>query len=335
MGTNTDRINAEKQSPRRGKGKLAQTYIIGQKLGRGKFAVVFKVQRKSDGKFFAAKIIKKRNFKPEVISKMNEEVYILERLHHPNINCLIETIDTKKHKHMVLELLMGDELFESIVEKKRYTELEAASVIRQVTRACVYMHEKRIIHRDLKPQNLIYLDKNNTQICVTDFGLAKLVKREDGLMETACGTPGYVAPEVLQMKKYDSKVDMWSIGVILYILLCGYPPFTSKNRLALYNLIKSGKFSFPSPHWDHITLEAKDCISHLLLVDSKKRLSATALLKHEWISSKFKNSTENLVRGGYDFRFKRFVLLNRLRGGVETVIFLNRLKRSLTPIVEE
>jgi len=333
MGTDSRSKNSDKKTPR--KGKLAQAYIIGDKLGRGQFAVVVKVQRKSDGRFFAAKIIKKSNFNPEVMRKMHAEVYILERLRHPNINYLVEAMDTKKHIHMVLELLEGDQLFESIVEKKRYTEIEAANVIRQVTRACDYMHERRIIHRDLKPQNLIYLDKNNTQVCITDFGLAKLVKSEDGLMQTTCGTPGYVAPEILKMKKYDSKVDMWSIGVILYILLCGFPPFTHNNRFALFKIIKSGKFGFPSPYWDHITPEAKDCIRKLLQVDPKERLSASALLEHEWISSKFENSIENLVRGGYDSRFKRFVLLNKLRQGVDTVLFLNRLRRSFYRTEEE
>jgi len=327
MVKNRFRDTSEKQTSR--KGKLAEAYIIGDKLGRGEFAVVLKVQRKSDGKFFAVKVIKKRNFKPETMRKVHAEVSILTRMRHPNINRLVETMNTKKHIHMVLELLEGDQLFESIVEKKRYTELEAANIIRQVTRACEYMHERRIIHRDLKPENLVYLDKKNTQICITDFGLAKLVQSKDGLMETTCGTPGYVAPEILEKKKYDSKVDMWSIGVILYILLCGFPPFTNGNRLALYNLIKSGRYSFPSPYWDHITQDATSCIRKLLQVDSKKRLPATGLLEHVWISSKFTNSTENLVRGGYDHRFKRFVLLNKLRRGVDTVLFLNRLKRNL------
>jgi len=333
MVRNAFRDTSEKQTSR--KGKLAEAYIIGDKLGRGEFAVVLKVQRKSDGKFFAAKVIKKRNFKPETMRKVHAEVSILARMRHPNINRLVETMNTKKHIHMVLELLEGDQLFESIVEKKRYTELEAANIIRQVTRACEYMHERCIIHRDLKPENLVYLDKKNTQICITDFGLAKLVQSKDGLMETTCGTPGYVAPEILRKKKYDSKVDLWSIGVILYILLSGFPPFTNSNRLALYNLIKSGKYSFPSPYWDHITQDAKACISRLMQVDSKKRLSATSLLEHEWISSKFTNSTENLVRGGYDHRFKRFVLLNKLRRGVDTVLFLNRLRRTLKISDEE
>jgi len=315
------------------KGKLAKAYNIGNKLGKGEFAIVFKVQRKSDGKYFAAKIIRRRNFKPEVIQKLYTEVWILERVRHPNINQLVETMITKKHIHIVLELLEGDQLFVSIGAKKLYTEIEAANVIRQITRACKYMHERGIIHRDLKPQNLVFLDKKNTHICITDFGLAKFVKRKDGLTKTLCGTPGYVAPEILNMNIYDSKVDMWSIGVILYILLCGFAPFTNNNRLILYDLIKSGSFTFPSPYWGHVSQEAKECIRQLLQVDPQKRLTATELLDQEWISSKL-NSTENLVRGGYDHRFKRFVLLSKLRRGVDTLLFLNRLKRSFCGVLK-
>lgn len=311
------------------KGKLALKYIIGDKLGRGNFAVVRKVTRKADRKQFAAKIIKKKNVKPEDLRKMHDEVKILQKLRHPNINALIETFDTKNHLYMVLELLQGGELFESIVKKRCYNEVEAAIVIRQVTRACEYMHQRGVIHRDLKPENLVYLDKDNTQICVTDFGLAKYVKSEGRLTKTACGTPGYVAPEILRRNKYDSQVDLWSVGVILYILLCGFPPFVDRNLKALYKLIREGKFTFPSPYWDHVSAQAKDCIQRLLHVDPKKRLSATQLLKHDWISWKCLNSTNNLVRGGYDQRFRRYVLLNKLRRGVETVLFLNRLIRSL------
>jgi len=312
------------------KGKLAMKYVILDRLGRGNFAVVRKVQRKSDKKYFAAKIIKKKNVKPEDLKKMHDEVRILQKLRHPNINALIETFDTKNHLYMVLELLQGGELFESIVKKRCYSEVEAAIVIRQVTRACEYMHQRGVIHRDLKPENLVYLDKNNTQICVTDFGLAKYVKYEGRSTKTACGTPGYVAPEILRRNKYDSQVDLWSVGVILYILLCGFPPFVDRNIKALYKLIRDGKFSFPSPYWDQVSKQAKDCIKKLLHTDPKKRLTATQLLKHDWIHWKCRNSTQNLVVGGYDQRFRRYVLLNKLRRGVETVLFLNRLKRTLS-----
>jgi len=315
------------------KGKLAEKYVIGKKLGRGNFAVVRKVKRKSDGKFFAAKIINKKDLKDKDMRKLHDEVKILERLSHPNINTLIETLDTKNHLYLVLQLLTGGQLFDSILKRMRYTEEEAADVIRQIARACEYMHANGVIHRDLKPENIVYLDEANSQICVTDFGLAKLVKK--GVqMKTACGTPGYVAPEILHLQKYDSKVDMWAVGVILYILLCGFPPFVEKNLKALYRLIKSGKFSFPSPYWDKVSKEAKDCIVRLLHVDSKERLSATGLLKHEWIAMKCKND-QNLVQGGYDHRFKRYVLLGKLRRGVDYILFLNRLSRYWVIVQEE
>jgi len=226
----------------------------------------------------------------------------------------------------VLELLDGGQLFESIVKKRCYTEVEAANVVRQVARACEYMHQRGVVHRDLKPENLVYLDKDSTQICVTDFGLSKCVQTESTLMKTACGTPNYVAPEVLEGLRYNSQVDMWSVGVILYILLCGFPPFVEKNLKSLYKRIKSGKFTFPSPYWDKISSEAKDCIEKLLEVDSRKRLSAVALIEHKWISSKCENYVENLVRDGYENRFRRYVLLEKLKRGVDTVLFLNRLR---------
>jgi len=320
---------AEQDMPKQ-KGRLAKDYIILKKLGRGNFAVVRLLQRKADKKYFAAKIIKKQNLKPEELKTLHDEVKILKKLKHPNINALVEYLDTKHHLYMVLELLKGGELFESVVKKKRYTEAEAANVIRQVARACQYMHQRGVIHRDLKPENLVYLDKENTQICVTDFGLAKFVNYEGGLMKTACGTPGYVAPEILKQQKYDSQVDLWSIGVILYILLCGFPPFVEKKLKALYKIIREGKYSFPSPYWDKISAEAKDCVSKLLKVDPKKRLTATQLLQHDWITGKCSKSPtydpkRNLIREGYDKRFKRYVLLNKLKRGVDMVLFLNRL----------
>jgi len=315
------------------KGKLAEKYIISEKLGRGNFAVVRRVQRKSDGKEFAAKIIKKKNLKERDMRKLHDEVKILQKLSHPNINTLIETFDTKHHLYMVLQLLTGGELFNRIVKKRCYTEEEAADVIRQVARACEYMHENGVIHRDLKPENIVYVDDKSSHICVTDFGLAKYVKK--GLLtKTACGTPGYVAPEILQMQRYNSQVDMWAVGVILYILLCGFPPFVEKNLKALYKLIKSGKFSFPSPYWNNVSKEAKDCIVRLLHVDPQERLSPTALLKHDWISMKCTNN-QNLITDGYDERFKRHVLLNKLRRGVDFILFLNRLVRYWRILQEE
>lgn len=314
------------------KGKLAKHYVILEKLGTGNFAVVRKVRRKCDKKFFAAKIIKKKKLKQEALNNLHSEVRVLKKLRHPNINSLVETFDTKHHLYMVLELLRGEELFNSIVQKKFYSEREAANVIRQVARACQYMHARGVIHRDFKPENLVFLDEENTQICVTDFGLARFVNLEAGALKKACGTPGYVAPEILHRREYDSQIDLWSIGVILYILLCGFPPFAHRDKRELYKLIRKGVYTFPKPYWDTVSKEAKDCVRHLLCTDPKERFDATALLKHDWISGKIRSSRTNLIREGYGLRFKRYVVYKKFKRSVRTLIFLNRLRWYLSTL---
>jgi len=314
------------------RGKLAAHYVIMNKLGRGNFAVVRKVQRKSDGKFFAAKIITKKAMKPRDLKQLGDEVNILKQLSHPNINKLIETFDTKNHLYIVLELLSGENLFENIVKQKSYTEDSAAHVVKQVARACEYMHPRGVIHRDLKPENLVYLDNKKEHICVTDFGLSKSVENEGDLMKTACGTPAFVAPEILRQERYDSQVDMWSLGVILYTMLCGYPPFIEKNLPTLYRTIKSGKVKFDKPYWNKISPEAKDCVCGLLTVDATKRLNPVELLKHKWLNLKAKSKINLFDSEGYDRRFKRFVILAKLQRGVDMILFLNRLKRAATMV---
>jgi len=314
----------------RQRGKLAEYYVILNKLGRGNFAVVRKVQRKSDGKFFAAKIITKKSMKPKDVQKLGEEVNILKQLSHPNINRLIETFDTKNHLYIVLELLSGENLFENIVNQEHYTEDDAANVVKQVARACEYMHPRGVIHRDLKPENLVYVDKKKEHICVTDFGLSKSVENEGDLMKTACGTPAFVAPEILRQERYDSQVDMWSLGVILYTMLCGYPPFIAKNLPALYRIIKSGDVKFDRRYWKKISPEAKDCVCGLLTVDAKKRLNPVELLKHNWLNLKARSKIDLFDSEGYDRRFKRYVILTKLMRGVDLILFLNRLKRAVS-----
>jgi len=319
---------SDKEKPRK-KGKLAEFYSIQEKLGRGNFAVVRKVQRRSDGKYFAAKIINKKTMKPKDLELLGKEVKILNMLKHPNINQMIETFDTKNHLYIVLELLEGENLFENIVKRRVYTEKDAANVVKQVARACEYMHARGIIHRDLKPENLVYLSVKQEQICVTDFGLSKYMDQSQSQTKTACGTPAFVAPEVLRQELYGTQVDMWSLGTILYIMLCGYPPFVEKNLPRLYKAIKKGKVAFNKPYWDNISADAKDCVKRLLEVDIKKRLTPTDLLKHAWVSGTVV-STNNLYDSkGYNRRFKRFVILSKMRQGVETVLFLNRLRRTV------
>jgi len=317
-----------KEKSNKKKGKLAEFYEIQGKLGRGNFAVVRKVQRHSDGKYFAAKIITKKTMKQKDLELLGKEVKILKMLKHPNINQMIETFDTKHHLYIVLELLEGENLFENIVKRRVYTEEDAAHVVKQVARACEYMHERNIIHRDLKPENLVYLDTKHEQICVTDFGLSKYMKPTETVTKTACGTPAFVAPEVLRQELYGTQVDMWSLGTILYIMLCGYPPFVEKNLPRLYKAIKRGNVVFNKPYWDVISEDAKSCVKGLLTLDIRKRLTPTQLLKHPWLSATVRSCKNLFDSEGYERRFKRFVILSKMRQGVETVLFLNRLRHA-------
>lgn len=195
----------------------------------------------------------------------------MEVIEHKNIVKLKDKFDTPSHLYLVMECCSGGELFDRIVDREKYTEADAAKVVRSVADALAYCHsaEPPIVHRDLKPENLLLIDSSeDADVKVADFGLAKMLTK-DTLMQTACGTPNYVAPEILEGREYDEKVDAWSLGVIMYILLCGFPPFYDENNAALFTAIKSGDFEFPSPFWDDISSEAKDCIKRMLTVDPK------------------------------------------------------------------
>eukprot|EP00954_Amorphochlora_amoebiformis_P026949 1382335-Amorphochlora_amoeboformis.AAC.1 len=219
-------------------------------LGRGSFAVVKRAIRKSDGKELAVKIIKKTKLKQEELKIVHDEVHIMDKIRHPNCVRLEEIFETSKKLYLVMEILTGGELFDRIVAKGSFSEADASKLVKSVVMALQYLHSIGIVHRDLKPENLIYADNTKeSPIKITDFGLAKLKEKKHDKMETACGTPGYVAPEVLKKQKYTEAVDIWSLGVILYILLCGFPPFYHENTGALYKQIKSGDYDFPEPYW--------------------------------------------------------------------------------------
>merc|ERR1719181_2095859 len=176
---------------------------------------------------------------------------------------------------LVMELVTGGELFDRIVARGNYTEKDAASLMATLCDALAYLHEQAIVHRDLKPENLLYdSPAEDADIKVADFGLARVVSGKD-MMKTACGTPGYVAPEILKNKGYDSgAVDLWSVGVILYILLCGFPPFYEEELPALFDQILHARYDFPSPWWDNISKDAKDLVTKLLELDPTTRLTA-------------------------------------------------------------
>ncbi|XP_014607168.1 PREDICTED: calcium/calmodulin-dependent protein kinase type 1 [Polistes canadensis] len=258
-------------------------YILKELLGTGAFSEVRLAESKEKpGQMFAVKIIDKKALKGKEDSLENE-IKVLRRLTHPNIVQLLETYEDKLKVYLVMELVTGGELFDRIVEKGSYTEKDASGLIRQVLEAVDYMHEQGVVHRDLKPENLLYYSPDeDSKIMISDFGLSKM--EDSGIMATACGTPGYVAPEVLAQKPYGKAVDVWSIGVISYILLCGYPPFYDENDANLFAQILKGEFEFDSPYWDDISDSAKDFIHKLMCVNVEQRYTCKQALAHPWIS---------------------------------------------------
>jgi calcium/calmodulin-dependent protein kinase I len=186
---------------------------------------------------------------------------------HPNVVKLFEIYDEGSVIYLVMEIMNGGELFDRIIEKSKYSEVQAAETVKPLVDAIRYCHESDIIHRDLKPENLLYESQEETSIVkISDFGLARFVSSND-LATTACGTPSYLAPEICSGAGYGKEVDYWSIGVVIYIMLCGFPPFHDDNNSKLFHKIMTGDYDFPSPEFDNVSDCAKDLISRILVVD--------------------------------------------------------------------
>jgi len=262
---------------------ITDKYIIQEELGRGAFSVVKLAVEKSTGTKYAVKVINKSNVGQDM-ARLATEMEILKKVQHPNIISLKEIIDTKNCLFIVTELVTGGELFDKIVELGNFSEKDAAILVTKIVSAIDYLHDINIVHRDLKPENLLLKDPNSLhEIKLADFGLSKIVGTKV-MMQTACGTPGYVAPEVLNATGYDKEVDMWSIGVITYILLCGFPPFYNDSLPELFEQIMKADYDFPEEYWKDISEDAKDFIRKLLVVNSAKRLTGKEALKHRWLS---------------------------------------------------
>jgi len=211
---------------------------------------------------------------------LEREIAVMSKLKHPNIVTLIEAFDTQRKTYLILELVSGGELFDEIVNKDEpYYEKDAADIIRQVLQAICYMNSVGIAHRDLKPENLL-LDQDHN-IKISDFGLSKDFSAEE--MTTSCGTATYVAPEVLTATGYDVACDIWSVGVITYILLSGHIRFDGPDEEKVFDKILSADYSFPSPLWDPVSEEAKDFISKIFIVEPKQRITARECLEHPWM----------------------------------------------------
>ncbi|XP_029350770.1 calcium/calmodulin-dependent protein kinase type 1D [Echeneis naucrates] len=262
---------------------IKKIFDLKEILGTGAFSEVVLAQEKLTGRVFAVKCIPKKALKGKE-SSIENEIAVLRRIKHENIVALEDIYESPDHLYLIMQLVSGGELFDRIVEKGFYTEKDASTLIRQVLDAVNYLHRMGIVHRDLKPENLLYFNpQDESKIMISDFGLSKMEGNGD-VMSTACGTPGYVAPEVLAQKPYSKAVDCWSIGVIAYILLCGYPPFYDENDSKLFEQILKADYEFDAPYWDDISDSAKDFISSLMEKDPTKRFTCEQALRHPWIA---------------------------------------------------
>eukprot|EP00933_Yihiella_yeosuensis_P071794 TRINITY_DN80028_c0_g1_i1.p1 TRINITY_DN80028_c0_g1~~TRINITY_DN80028_c0_g1_i1.p1 ORF type:complete len:566 (+),score=134.61 TRINITY_DN80028_c0_g1_i1:90-1787(+) len=283
-----------------------------KKLGEGTYGSVSKGVHKSTGVIRAVKTLSKGHMKN--IERFKQEIAIMKVMDHPNIIKLFETFEDRRNMYLVMELCQGGELFDRIIEAGHFSETDAAIVVQHILHAICYMHKNGICHRDLKPENFLFLTKdpiNKSTLKIIDFGLS--TRFEDGkVLSTKAGTPYYVAPQVLQ-GKYDKSCDLWSCGVIMYTLLCGYPPFYGRTDQEVLGKVRQGSFSFEPKDWRHISDDAKGLIKMLLKMDPAVRYNAEQALSHDWIRLKAPGATEVSLQGSLVRNLKNFRSQNKLK----------------------
>ena len=269
------------------KGKLLDFYDVIKQLGKGGYGKVYEVKHKKTGELRACKHLSKLNIKN--LDKFRREIEILKKMDHPNIIRIYEVYESERSLYIVMEECKGGEIFDRIIEhiqnKQMYSEKDAAIIFQQVMSCIQYCHNQNICHRDLKPENILYLNagsEKNNRIKIIDFGLSQASDR----LKTKVGTAYYVSPEILK-GNYTQLCDIWSAGVILYILLSGDPPFNGANDSAIYNKIAEMRYTFPESKWKNVSNDAKDLICHML-VPEKERFNAEQVLAHKW----FQNANE-------------------------------------------
>mmetsp|Transcript_27737 Transcript_27737/g.36092 ORF Transcript_27737/g.36092 Transcript_27737/m.36092 type:complete len:523 (-) Transcript_27737:190-1758(-) len=265
-------------------------YHLGSKIGEGTYASVMKCTEQFTEKKYAVKQVNLALLNKQERKDLSRELEILSKMRNKYIVRLQEVFEHKNVVYMIQELLTGGELFEKILERKRFSEPEAKNVLNGIGSALAYCHSKGVVHRDIKPENVLLIGKEDSSaVKLIDFGFAHYLP-EDRNLKLLCGTPGYVAPEMLKDDGYREQVDIWALGVIMYIMLAGFPPFNIDDdqpggRERLFEQIKKANYTFPSPYWDSVSEEAIDLISNLLEADPTKRLTAQQALDHEWMHS--------------------------------------------------
>ncbi|KAI7884702.1 Pkinase-domain-containing protein [Lichtheimia hyalospora FSU 10163] len=254
-------------------------------LGTGSFAIVKVCTHRKTGQTFALKIINKRAIAGRE-HMLDNELDVLKQVRHPHIITMQGMYEDNEAVYIVTDHAKGGEFFDRLLRKGSYTEKDASNLLRQVLEALAYLHEHDIVHRDIKPENLLFQTSQDTEekLMIADFGLSRILKEDHAILMTACGTPGYVAPEILLRAGHGTAVDLWSVGVIMYTMLSGYTPFWQPEEAALFDSIIKGDYQFHEEYWGHISDAAKDLIQQLLQVDPSKRITAAEALCHPWIA---------------------------------------------------
>ncbi|XP_077678175.1 calcium/calmodulin-dependent protein kinase type II subunit gamma isoform X5 [Eretmochelys imbricata] len=304
--------------------RFTDDYQLYEELGKGAFSVVRRCVKKSSSQEYAAKIINTKKLSARDHQKLEREARICRLLKHPNIVRLHDSISEEAFHYLVFDLVTGGELFEDIVAREYYSEADASHCIHQILESVNHIHQHDIVHRDLKPENLLLASKcKSAAVKLADFGLAIEVQGEQQAWFGFAGTPGYLSPEVLRKDPYGKPVDIWACGVILYILLVGYPPFWDEDQHKLYQQIKAGAYDFPSPEWDTVTPEAKNLINQMLTINPAKRITADQALKHPWVCQR--STVASMMHRQETVEcLRKFNARRKLKGAILTTMLVSR-----------
>ncbi|XP_044095771.1 calcium/calmodulin-dependent protein kinase type II subunit gamma isoform X11 [Neovison vison] len=288
------------------------------------FEELGKCVKKTSTQEYAAKIINTKKLSARDHQKLEREARICRLLKHPNIVRLHDSISEEGFHYLVFDLVTGGELFEDIVAREYYSEADASHCIHQILESVNHIHQHDIVHRDLKPENLLLASKcKGAAVKLADFGLAIEVQGEQQAWFGFAGTPGYLSPEVLRKDPYGKPVDIWACGVILYILLVGYPPFWDEDQHKLYQQIKAGAYDFPSPEWDTVTPEAKNLINQMLTINPAKRITADQALKHPWVCQR--STVASMMHRQETVEcLRKFNARRKLKGAILTTMLVSR-----------
>ncbi|XP_051973063.1 calcium/calmodulin-dependent protein kinase type II subunit beta-like isoform X18 [Xyrauchen texanus] len=304
--------------------RFTDEFQLYEELGKGAFSVVRRCVKLCTGQEYAAKIINTKKLSARDHQKLEREARICRLLKHPNIVRLHDSISEEGFHYLLFDLVTGGELFEDIVAREYYSEADASHCIQQILEAVLHCHQMGVVHRDLKPENLLLASKcKNAAVKLADFGLAIEVQGDQQAWFGFAGTPGYLSPEVLRKEAYGKPVDIWACGVILYILLVGYPPFWDEDQHKLYQQIKAGAYDFPSPEWDTVTPEAKNLINQMLTINPAKRIMAQEALKHPWVCQR--STVASMMHRQETVEcLKKFNARRKLKGAILTTMLVSR-----------